>query len=103
MSRLKIYLVSIMYTLSFFKVSLLILFLGGCGQAYSALIVSPQFAKRPTLARHRLVNTALKAEIAAIHAWTPRCYTPAEWEEVGGAAAGPEKTVTGNIVTGTQA
>ncbi|KAF7860617.1 uncharacterized protein EAF02_010851 [Botrytis sinoallii] len=49
---------------------------GGCGQAFSAVIVSPQFEKKTTLARHRLVNGALKAEIAAIHAWTPKCYTP---------------------------
>jgi hypothetical protein len=27
-----------------------------------------------------LVNGALKEEIAAIHAWTPKCYTPEEWE-----------------------
>ena len=45
---------------------------GGCGQAFSAVIVSPQFEKKTTLARHRLVNNALKAEIAAIHAWTPK-------------------------------
>jgi acid stress-induced BolA-like protein IbaG/YrbA len=27
------------------------------------------------------VNSALKAEIAAIHAWTPKCYTPEQWEK----------------------
>ncbi|KAF2796534.1 bola-like protein [Melanomma pulvis-pyrius CBS 109.77] len=54
---------------------------GGCGQMYEAIIVSPQFAKKTTLARHRLVNTALKEEIAAIHAWTPKCHTPEEWEK----------------------
>lgn len=54
---------------------------GGCGQMYEAIIVSPQFAgKKSTLARHRLVNGALKEEIAAIHAWTPKCFTPDEWE-----------------------
>ena len=40
--------------------------IGGCGQAFSAIIVSPQFEKKTTLARHRMVNTALKAEVAAI-------------------------------------
>lgn len=56
---------------------------GGCGQMFSAIIVSPQFAtKKTTLSRHRLVNAALKDEIAAIHAWTPKCYTPAEWEKI---------------------
>ncbi|USW56388.1 Putative BolA protein [Septoria linicola] len=54
---------------------------GGCGQMYEAIIVSPQFAKKTTLARHRLVNSTLKAEIAAIHAWTPKCFTPEEWEK----------------------
>lgn len=47
---------------------------------YEAIIVSPQFAKKTSLARHRLVNTTLKQEIAAIHAWTPKCHTPEEWE-----------------------
>ncbi|EER44105.1 BolA domain-containing protein [Histoplasma capsulatum var. duboisii H88] len=55
---------------------------GGCGQAFQAIIVSPQFDKKNMLARHRLVNSVLKAEIAAIHAWTPKCYTPEQWENV---------------------
>ncbi|KAF2230909.1 bola-like protein [Viridothelium virens] len=54
---------------------------GGCGQMFEAIIVSPQFAKKTTLARHRLVNGTLKDEIAAIHAWTPKCFTPEEWEK----------------------
>ncbi|KAL8950709.1 MAG: hypothetical protein Q9222_003268 [Ikaeria aurantiellina] len=54
---------------------------GGCGQAFNAMIVSPQFEKKTTLARHRLVNSALKTEIAAIHAWTPKCFTPEEWQK----------------------
>jgi stress-induced morphogen len=48
---------------------------------FQATIVSSQFAKKMTLARHRLVNSALKAEIAKIHAWTPKCFTPEEWEK----------------------
>ncbi|KAK2738569.1 hypothetical protein FQN57_006992 [Myotisia sp. PD_48] len=55
---------------------------GGCGSAFQAIIVSPQFENKTLLARHRLVNSALKAEIAAIHAWTPKCYTPAQWESL---------------------
>lgn len=55
---------------------------GGCGQAFHAIIVSPQFEGKNTLARHRLVNSVLKAEIAAIHAWTPKCYTPEQWEKM---------------------
>lgn len=52
----------------------------GCGQSFEATIVSSLFEKKRTLARHRLVNAALKIEIAAIHAWTPRCFTPEEWK-----------------------
>jgi stress-induced morphogen len=48
---------------------------------FEAIIVSPQFEKKTTLARHRLVNSTLKAEIAAIHAWTPKCFTLQEWEK----------------------
>ncbi|KAK5114514.1 hypothetical protein LTR62_002449 [Meristemomyces frigidus] len=58
---------------------------GGCGQMFEAIIVSPQFTKKTTLARHRLVNGALKEEIATIHAWTPKCFTPEEWEKKKGA------------------
>lgn len=55
---------------------------GGCGSAFHAIIVSPQFDKKTMLARHRLVNSALKEEIAAIHAWTPKCYTPEQWAKL---------------------
>jgi stress-induced morphogen len=53
---------------------------GGCGQRLEVTIVSPQFAKKTTLQRHRAVNGALKNEVAAIHAWTIKCHTPEEWE-----------------------
>lgn len=74
---------------------------GGCGQAYSAIIVSPLFEKKTTLARHRMVNTALKAEVAAIHAWTPKCYTPEQWEKQ--KVVAPGRDTTGEVVTGTSA
>lgn len=54
---------------------------------YEAMIVSPQFVKKTTLARHRLVNSALKEQIAAIHAWTPKCMTPEEYEKKHGASS----------------
>ncbi|PQE13368.1 hypothetical protein CJF31_00008368 [Rutstroemia sp. NJR-2017a BVV2] len=76
---------------------------GGCGQAFSAIIVSPQFEKKTTLARHRLVNNALKTEVAAIHAWTPKCYTPEQWEkqkEEGKEPVAPGKDTTGETVSG---
>ncbi|RDA87026.1 hypothetical protein CP532_3249 [Ophiocordyceps camponoti-leonardi (nom. inval.)] len=40
-----------------------------------------------SLKRHRLVNAALKDEIAAIHAWSAKCQTPDEWERDKAAAA----------------
>lgn len=61
--------------------------IGGCGQAFEAMIVSPQFSGKTSLARHRLVNSALREEIAAIHAWTPKCLTPEEWEKRQGMSA----------------
>lgn len=43
--------------------------------------MSPEFAGKNSLKRHRLVNSALKDEIAQIHAWTAKCQTPEEWEK----------------------
>lgn len=56
--------------------------------------------------RHRLVNKVLKDEIAAIHAWTPKCYTPEQWEQqkaAGNEPVAPGKDTTGEVVTGTTA
>ncbi|KAK6352814.1 hypothetical protein TWF696_004816 [Orbilia brochopaga] len=55
---------------------------GGCGQIFEAVIVSPQFEGKTSLAKSRLVNTTLKEEIAKIHAWSNKTYTPAQWEKV---------------------
>mmetsp|Transcript_3034 Transcript_3034/g.5501 ORF Transcript_3034/g.5501 Transcript_3034/m.5501 type:complete len:87 (+) Transcript_3034:210-470(+) len=42
---------------------------GGCGSSFEiALIVSEKFAGKAPLARHRLVNAALKDELKEIHA-----------------------------------
>ncbi|CAN8104961.1 unnamed protein product [Discula destructiva] len=74
---------------------------GGCGQAFSVVIVSPEFAGKNSLKRHRLVNSALKEEIAAIHAWTAKCQTPEEWQkgQAGAVAAEPplDGTVDGKV------
>lgn len=48
---------------------------------FESVIVSPTFQGKTGLARHRLANTALKKEIAAVHAWSQKLYTPAEWEK----------------------
>lgn len=52
------------------------------------MIVSPEFAGKNSLKRHRLVNAALKDEIAAIHAWSAKCQTPEEWEKDKASAGG---------------
>lgn len=68
---------------------------GGCGQSFTTLIVSPEFAGKNSLRRHRLVNAALKDEIARIHAWSAKCQTPDEWQRdkaaagTGGSTEGP--------------
>ncbi|KAK3346740.1 bola protein [Lasiosphaeria hispida] len=61
---------------------------GGCGQSFTSLIVSPEFAGKNSLKRHRLVNAALKDEIAQIHAWSAKCQTPEEWEKEKAATGG---------------
>lgn len=50
---------------------------GGCGQAFDVIIVSAAFQGLTTLKRHRLVNDALKEEIASMHAFSQKTYTPA--------------------------
>ena len=57
---------------------------GGCGQAFAVIIVSPIFKGKNKLMRHRLVNHALKDEIASIHAFTQKGFTPDEWVAQGG-------------------
>ncbi|KAI8817521.1 bola protein [Fimicolochytrium jonesii] len=51
----------------------------GCGQSFEVVIVSKLFEGKPTLQRHRLVNEALKDEIAQIHAFTQKTYTPEQY------------------------
>ncbi|ORY88823.1 bola protein [Leucosporidium creatinivorum] len=55
---------------------------GGCGASYEITIVSPSFEGKTTLKRHREVNEKLKAEIAELHAFTQKTYTPAQWEKL---------------------
>ncbi len=42
--------------------------LGGCGAKYAVLVASEKFRGVPTLKQHRMVNAALKEEVAAMHA-----------------------------------
>lgn len=80
---------------------------GGCGQAFTSTIVSPEFAGKNSLKRHRLVNAALKDEIALIHAWSAKCQTPEEWDKEKAATGGhdgpPMDGTVGGRVEGTDA
>lgn len=58
---------------------------GGCGQAFAVVIVTSLFKGKNKIMRHRLVYNALKEEIAAIHAFTQKGFTPEEWQAQGGA------------------
>ncbi|GAA6000252.1 hypothetical protein JCM10207_007925 [Rhodosporidiobolus poonsookiae] len=60
---------------------------GGCGASYEVIIVSPSFAGKPTLKRHREVNEKLKEEIAELHAFTQKTFTPEQFEKVNVVAA----------------
>jgi stress-induced morphogen len=56
---------------------------GGCGSSFRiALVVSPQFEQKGLLARHKAINSALKDEIAQIHALQiSQCRTPSEMDK----------------------
>lgn len=60
---------------------------GGCGAAFEITrVVSSAFASKAPLARHRLVNSALKQELNDIHALSiKQCLTPEEAEAQKGA------------------
>jgi stress-induced morphogen len=49
-------------------------------------MVSDAFQGKPQIARHRMVNTALKEEfdVKGLHALSLRLKTPSEWEKEGG-------------------
>ncbi|CAG8444951.1 bola protein [Gigaspora rosea] len=53
---------------------------GGCGQSYDVIIVSKVFEGKSVLQKHRLVNETCKSEIAQLHAFSQKSYTPAQWE-----------------------
>ena len=69
--------------------------------------MSPEFAGKTSLKRHRAVNAALKDEIAQIHAWSAKCQTPEEWqremEATGGNDGPPLDGTVGGRVDGTSA
>ncbi|KAI9459864.1 bola protein [Lactarius psammicola] len=59
----------------------------GCGENFSVLVVSKDFEGKTTLARHKMVNEALKTQIAQLHAFTQKTLTPQQWESSKGSAS----------------
>ena len=53
----------------------------GCGQAFEVVIVSDLFMGKSTLARHKMVNEALKKEISEIHAFSQKTLTCAQFAQ----------------------
>ncbi|OQR70878.1 putative bolA protein C8C9.11-like [Tropilaelaps mercedesae] len=53
----------------------------GCGQKFSAIIVSPQFAGKNLLTQQRLVNSVLADELEQIHAFSQKTFTPEAWDK----------------------
>ncbi|KAJ8583432.1 bola-like protein [Rhizopogon salebrosus TDB-379] len=60
----------------------------GCGSSYAILLVSEVFQGKNTLARHRLINQALKQEISQLHAFSQKSYTPKQYADLGKGASG---------------
>lgn len=54
----------------------------GCGQSFDVIVVSDIFKGKNKLARCRLVNKTLAEEVAQIHAFSCKCYTTEEWNEI---------------------
>jgi stress-induced morphogen len=59
--------------------------LTGGGDHWQVFIVSPAFEGKGLVEQHRMVNEALKEEMAdqRIHALALKTYTPAQWEKLG--------------------
>ena len=54
---------------------------GGCGQSFDVIVVSEAFEGVALLDRHRMVNDAVADEIKAIHAFSLKTWTPAQYEK----------------------
>ncbi|KAF5314340.1 hypothetical protein D9619_011907 [Psilocybe cf. subviscida] len=52
----------------------------GCGDNYAIVLVSEAFQGKTTLARHRMVNELLKDQIAQMHAFSQKTYTPSQYD-----------------------
>ncbi|KAF9074500.1 bola protein [Rhodocollybia butyracea] len=53
----------------------------GCGESYAIILVSEAFEGKNTLARHRFVNDLLKVQIAQMHAFSQKTFTPKQYND----------------------
>lgn len=53
----------------------------GCGANYAIVVASEKFEGMRTLARHRFINEVLKDQIAMMHAFSQKTFTPQQYEE----------------------
>jgi BolA family transcriptional regulator, general stress-responsive regulator len=68
----------------------------GSESHFKVVVVSDAFTGRNLVARHRAINAALAAEIAAgIHALSIEARTPQEWEQIGGRTNASPKCLGG--------
>ncbi|KAL6946284.1 hypothetical protein ACO0RG_000430 [Hanseniaspora osmophila] len=54
----------------------------GCGQNFEIVVISDCFKGKNKLMRCRTINKILKDEIAAIHAFSCKCFTTEEWAKI---------------------
>lgn len=67
---------------------------------FKVVVVSDAFAGQGLVARHRAVNSALAAEIAAgVHALSIEARTPEEWQSSGGATTASPRCLGGGTRT----
>ncbi|KAI5993822.1 bola protein [Pisolithus orientalis] len=52
----------------------------GCGANYAIVLVSEDFEGKLSLAKHRMVNEALKEQISQMHAFSQKTFTPKQYE-----------------------
>ena len=51
----------------------------GCGQKLQILVLAKDFEGLTMIKQHRLVNTVAKDELAKVHAFNVKTYSPAKW------------------------
>ncbi|CAB1115036.1 unnamed protein product [Ectocarpus sp. CCAP 1310/34] len=68
----------------------------GAESHFKVIVVSTKFEGKPLLARHRMVNAALKEELVEdIHALSMTTRTPAQWAAEGGDKVEPTPPCAG--------